>query len=646
MTNSPLLSIGMIVKNESRCLEKCLKALEPIRNAIPCELVIADTGSTDNTKEIAQKFADLVFDFTWVNDFSKARNAVIERCRGKWCLTIDADEYFAGNVEDLISLVKDSKYDKYDFVNIVIRNFTDPEMKSSYSDFFVSRIFRLGKGYKYQKAIHEFIPINDTTKSIILSSIIFNHDGYAVVDNNHLKIKTKRNLELLEKEYNNNPDNTRVILEILDSVYLLKQESIRYSKIAIEHLKGLQKDSEARNIFGPVISRKCIQYATKNNLPETKEWITFVFENFSDSYFVALDTSYICAEYFYKNNDYEATLKYSDNYLEALKKYDALDKNNLPRELFASSLLTTHIFHKDKIELLLSDSLFHSENTSSAVSHLKSIDIIHSDAENFEKWFSIVESNLNSVEIKSFAQNTLVSLFNLKDSGTEAELSQYNYAVLHISKALSKNCTYETADLFAVLPGALGISARLLNTTDKETATKILSELADAENFAPVAFSKLLELNIPISEAFLNLSKKGADQLLSSLNLSETKTAKNVLNITSLDEISSFNQCSFAFNLIANSWFLNANLSVENFKEFQNRFYEISRLFLTNLYCSEILECDDVFCTLPALHRFAIYYVMATDAEMSEDKKFFFSKAIEAEPKMKKLVDFSIEQIK
>ena len=48
-------------------------------------------------------------------DFSKARNAVIERCRGKWCLTIDADEYFAGNVEELISLVKDSKYDKYDF---------------------------------------------------------------------------------------------------------------------------------------------------------------------------------------------------------------------------------------------------------------------------------------------------------------------------------------------------------------------------------------------------------------------------------------------------------------------------------------------------------------------------------------------------
>ena len=49
--NQPLLSIGMIVKNEERCLEKCLKALEPLRQAIPCELVIADTGSTDKQRK-------------------------------------------------------------------------------------------------------------------------------------------------------------------------------------------------------------------------------------------------------------------------------------------------------------------------------------------------------------------------------------------------------------------------------------------------------------------------------------------------------------------------------------------------------------------------------------------------------------------
>ena len=103
--SQPLLSIGMIVKNEERCLEKCLKALEPLRQAIPCELVIADTGSTDKTKDIASKYADALFDFPWVNDFSKARNAVIAKCSGKWFLYLDADEYLSSDVTELTNLV-------------------------------------------------------------------------------------------------------------------------------------------------------------------------------------------------------------------------------------------------------------------------------------------------------------------------------------------------------------------------------------------------------------------------------------------------------------------------------------------------------------------------------------------------------------
>lgn len=646
MTNLPLLSIGMIVKNESRCLEKCLKALEPVRNAIPCELIIADTGSIDNTKEIAQKYADLVFDFTWVNDFSKARNAVIERCRGKWCLTLDADEYFAGKLEDLISLVNDNKFDKYDFVNIVIRNFTDVEMKSAYSDFFVSRIFRLGKGYKYQKAIHEFIPIKDQSKAIILSSIVFNHDGYAVIDNEHLKQKTKRNLELLQKEYEENPKNTRVILEILDSIHLLKQESIHYAKIAIEHLKELPKNSEARSIFGPVISRKCIQYATKNNLPETKEWINFVFDNFATSFFVALDVNYICAEYFYNNGDYTSALQHCENYLKTFEKYESLDKNKLPQELFASALITSHSFHKDNISLILADSLFKLNNASSAFDTLKSIDIFNSSADNFEKWFSVVESNLSLSELKKYAQEILVKLFSLKDSGNDIKISQYNFALHHIGEKLSGKFNSEIVDLFCCLPDALGVSANLLTTTDKNSVIKALEKLSDAENFSPLAFNKLIELNIPIPTPFYNLSEKNTKKLFSALNLQETQSAENILNATSVSSINSLSQCSFYFNLIANACFSNAKLNVEYLKDFEERFYEISRIFLTNLYSAEILECDDVFCAFPALHRFAVYYIIALDSEKTEEKKQYLLKALEAEPKMKKLVDFSIEKTK
>ena len=78
----PLLSIGMIVKDEIRCIEKCLKALQPLREAFPCELVIADTGSTDGTREVAERYADILFDFSWIDDFAAARNAVMDRCSG------------------------------------------------------------------------------------------------------------------------------------------------------------------------------------------------------------------------------------------------------------------------------------------------------------------------------------------------------------------------------------------------------------------------------------------------------------------------------------------------------------------------------------------------------------------------------------
>ena len=58
----PLLSIGIIFKNDIRCIEHCLKCLQPLREAIPCELVMADTGSADGSRRVAEKYADLVCD--------------------------------------------------------------------------------------------------------------------------------------------------------------------------------------------------------------------------------------------------------------------------------------------------------------------------------------------------------------------------------------------------------------------------------------------------------------------------------------------------------------------------------------------------------------------------------------------------------
>ena len=80
----PLLSIGMIFRNDKRSIRRCLDALAPLRKAIPCQLVMVDTGSTDGSRQIAEQYADVLLNFAWIGDFAAARNAGLEHCTGTW----------------------------------------------------------------------------------------------------------------------------------------------------------------------------------------------------------------------------------------------------------------------------------------------------------------------------------------------------------------------------------------------------------------------------------------------------------------------------------------------------------------------------------------------------------------------------------
>lgn len=85
------ISLCMIVKNEEENLAKCLISVKPIVD----EMIIVDTGSTDRTKDLAKAFGARIFDFTWTDDFSKARNFSISKASMDWIFIMDADEMVA-----------------------------------------------------------------------------------------------------------------------------------------------------------------------------------------------------------------------------------------------------------------------------------------------------------------------------------------------------------------------------------------------------------------------------------------------------------------------------------------------------------------------------------------------------------------------
>jgi glycosyltransferase involved in cell wall biosynthesis len=89
------LSVSMIIKNEEACLKKCL---ESVKDAD--EIVIVDTGSTDNTINIAKGYTEKVYsgkEYKWIDDFAHSRNQSLNLCTGDWVLIIDADEVLEEN---------------------------------------------------------------------------------------------------------------------------------------------------------------------------------------------------------------------------------------------------------------------------------------------------------------------------------------------------------------------------------------------------------------------------------------------------------------------------------------------------------------------------------------------------------------------
>src|SRR5262249_4480308 len=84
----PRVSLCMIVRNEEANIADCL---ETVRNIVD-EIVIVDTGSTDATKSIAERFGARLFDFPWIDSFAAARNESLRHARCEWIFWMDADD--------------------------------------------------------------------------------------------------------------------------------------------------------------------------------------------------------------------------------------------------------------------------------------------------------------------------------------------------------------------------------------------------------------------------------------------------------------------------------------------------------------------------------------------------------------------------
>ncbi|OKH23017.1 glycosyltransferase [Hydrococcus rivularis NIES-593] len=141
------LSFCAIVKNEEASLPKCL---ESVKNVVD-EMIVMDTGSTDKTVEIAEKFGAKVLHYDWHNNFSAARNETLKYVRGEWILVLDADEVLSS---EIVPQMRHAMEDK----NAIVINLIRQEVGAAQSPYsLVSRLFRNHPEVKFTRPYHSIV---------------------------------------------------------------------------------------------------------------------------------------------------------------------------------------------------------------------------------------------------------------------------------------------------------------------------------------------------------------------------------------------------------------------------------------------------------------------------------------------------------
>ena len=144
------LSLCMIVKNEADVLARCLSCVRDIAD----EIIIVDTGSTDNTKEIAAGFTPHVYDFTWCDDFAAARNFSFSKATMEYTMWLDADDVIEPEDAAKLLALKSTLSPETDMVFLKYDVAFDAQDKPTMS-YYRERIVRTGLSNPWVGAIHE-----------------------------------------------------------------------------------------------------------------------------------------------------------------------------------------------------------------------------------------------------------------------------------------------------------------------------------------------------------------------------------------------------------------------------------------------------------------------------------------------------------
>ncbi len=232
----------MIARDEQELLEDCLLSVQGVVD----EILVADTGSGDDTKQIAMRHGARVYDYPWDFSFSNARNFIMEKAAYQWILLLDADErLFPQDGAKLLDFVRDATEDGAHFK---VYNHVGAYGDGQYTLHNALRLVRNNGLYRFAGDIHEQLSRVDHAPMdslFCVTDIRLHHLGYldSVVSR---KGKRERNIPLLLGELEKNPENPFMLFNLGNEYMAMKE----YEKALAWYEKSRER-YQRHEAFGP-----------------------------------------------------------------------------------------------------------------------------------------------------------------------------------------------------------------------------------------------------------------------------------------------------------------------------------------------------------------------------------------------------------
>lgn len=313
----------MIVKNEEKHIEKCLKALQSFSD----DIVVVDTGSTDKTRALALKHTENVYDYQWKKDFADARNFSVSKAKNDFIMVVDADEFLVPlskeQKKEIITGLKNNpdRVGKLLQRNKLTRNDTVTE-----NHLWINRIFNR-KHFHYEGKIHEQVVTLDGRRDFktYRTDVQVLHVGYDMPLEERKK-KAQRNIELLSKELETaDKDYTPYILYQLGKSYYMSQNF----EAACEYFsKGLEYtlNPQLEYVFDMV---ETYGYALLNS---KQAGAALAFENIYDEFGYSADFQFLMGLIYMNNAMFD----------KAIEEFQKATKNKNCRTLGSNSFFANY----------------------------------------------------------------------------------------------------------------------------------------------------------------------------------------------------------------------------------------------------------------------------------------------------------------